>query len=112
MDTATTLQPAGPARVAGYLDDGQVSFSLRRWVLDVDIEREIAFNREKGALATSARCSRRPTLRRADINEGRITRFEEKHRGGSTGDQPQLLRAGTRAIDQSTGRGASGARPL
>ncbi|RNF84260.1 glucose-1-phosphate cytidylyltransferase [Montanilutibacter psychrotolerans] len=82
VDTGDDTQTGGRLRrVAGYLDDGPFCFTYGDGVSDVDIGATIAFHREKGALATV--CAVQPPGRfgALDINEGRITRFEEKPSG-------------------------------
>ena len=85
VDTGDNTQTGGRLlRVADYLDDGPFCFTYGDGVSDVDIGATVAFHREKGTLATV--CAVRPPGRfgALDIQEGRITRFEEKPSGDGT----------------------------
>ena len=82
VDTGDNTQTGGRLlRVAAYLGDGPFCFTYGDGVSDVDIGATVAFHREKGTLATV--CAVRPPGRfgALDIDEGRITRFEEKPSG-------------------------------
>ncbi len=84
VDTGESTQTGGRLkRVASYLD-GPFCFTYGDGVADVDISAIIAFHREKGTLATV--CAVQPPGRfgALDIEEGRITRFEEKPSGDGT----------------------------
>lgn len=82
VDTGDHTQTGGRLlRVADYLGDGPFCFTYGDGVSDVDIGATVAFHREKATLATV--CAVRPPGRfgALDIDEGRITRFEEKPSG-------------------------------
>ncbi len=84
VDTGESTQTGGRLRrVAGYLD-GPFCFTYGDGVADVDIGAIVAFHGEKRTLATV--CAVRPPGRfgALDIEEGRITRFEEKPSGDGT----------------------------
>ncbi|MEO7325009.1 MAG: glucose-1-phosphate cytidylyltransferase [Dokdonella sp.] len=85
VDTGTETQTGGRLkRVAGYLDEDAFCFTYGDGLSDVDVAATIAFHREKRALATV--CAVQPPGRfgALDINEDRITRFEEKPSGDGT----------------------------
>ncbi len=82
VDTGNSTQTGGRLkRVARYLDSEPFFFTYGDGVADIDIAAELAFHREKGALATM--CAVQPPGRFGAINiDGhRITRFEEKPAG-------------------------------
>ena len=79
VDTGKDTQTGGRLkRVARYLDGETFFFTYGDGVADIDIAAELAFHREKGALATM--CAVQPPGRfgAIDIDGHRITRFEEK----------------------------------
>ncbi|MBK6333589.1 MAG: glucose-1-phosphate cytidylyltransferase [Thermomonas sp.] len=79
VDTGNSTQTGGRLkRVASYLDGETFFFTYGDGLADIDVSAELAFHREKGALATM--CAVQPPGRFGAIGiEGhRITRFEEK----------------------------------
>jgi glucose-1-phosphate cytidylyltransferase len=85
VDTGTETQTGGRLkRVAGYLGDEPFCFTYGDGLSDVDVAATIAFHRDKRTLATV--CAVQPPGRfgALDINEDRITRFEEKPSGDGT----------------------------
>ncbi|MEO5626961.1 MAG: glucose-1-phosphate cytidylyltransferase [Dokdonella sp.] len=85
VDTGTETQTGGRLkRVGGYLDEGSFCFTYGDGLSDVDVAATIGFHREKRTLATV--CAVQPPGRfgALDINEDRITRFEEKPSGDGT----------------------------
>jgi glucose-1-phosphate cytidylyltransferase len=82
VDTGMETQTGGRLkRVADYLDDETFCFTYGDGVADVDITSELAFHRTRKTAATM--CAVQPPGRfgAIDIQEGRITRFEEKPSG-------------------------------
>lgn len=85
VDTGEHTQTGGRLkRVADYIDDSTFCFTYGDGVSDVDIAASITFHREKRTLATV--CAVQPPGRfgALDIDEGRITRFQEKPSGDGT----------------------------
>ncbi len=79
VDTGNSTQTGGRLkRVASYLDGETFFFTYGDGLADIDVSAELAFHREKGALATM--CAVQPPGRfgAIDIEGHRITRFEEK----------------------------------
>ncbi|MBK6925366.1 MAG: glucose-1-phosphate cytidylyltransferase [Thermomonas sp.] len=79
VDTGNSTQTGGRLkRVASYPDGETFFFTYGDGLADIDVSAELAFHREKGALATM--CAVQPPGRFGAIGiEGhRITRFEEK----------------------------------
>ena len=79
VDTGNETQTGGRLkRVRRYLDNETFFFTYGDGVADIDIGAELAFHRGKGALATM--CAVQPPGRfgAIDIEDHRITRFEEK----------------------------------
>jgi glucose-1-phosphate cytidylyltransferase len=79
VDTGNSTQTGGRLkRVANYLDGETFFFTYGDGLADIDVSAELAFHREKGALATM--CAVQPPGRfgAIDIEGHRITRFEEK----------------------------------
>ncbi len=79
VDTGNETQTGGRLkRVLPYLNGETFFFTYGDGVADIDIGAELAFHREKGALATM--CAVQPPGRfgAIDIDGHRITRFEEK----------------------------------
>jgi glucose-1-phosphate cytidylyltransferase len=82
VDTGVDTQTGGRLkRVADYLEDGPFCFTYGDGLADVDIGAELAFHRSTGSLATM--CAVQPPGRfgALDIEDSRITRFEEKPSG-------------------------------
>ncbi|MEZ5461946.1 glucose-1-phosphate cytidylyltransferase [Dokdonella sp.] len=82
VDTGNDTQTGGRLkRVSSYLEDESFCFTYGDGLSDVDVGEIIAFHRAKQTLATV--CAVQPPGRfgALDINEGRITRFEEKPSG-------------------------------
>lgn len=82
VDTGIETQTGGRLRkVARYLDGEAFCFTYGDGVSNVDVSASIAFHHKKKTLATV--CAVQPPGRfgALDINEGRITRFEEKPSG-------------------------------
>jgi glucose-1-phosphate cytidylyltransferase len=82
VDTGDATQTGGRLkRVASYLDEGPFCFTYGDGLSDVDIAASVAFHREQGTLATV--CAVQPPGRfgALDIEEGRISRFQEKPDG-------------------------------
>ena len=82
VDTGTDTQTGGRLkRVEDYLDDKTFCFTYGDGLSDVDVGATIEFHGLKGALATI--CAVQPPGRfgALDIEEGRITRFQEKPSG-------------------------------
>lgn len=82
VDTGIDTQTGGRLkRVANYLGGETFCFTYGDGVSSVDVSASIAFHRQKKTLATV--CAVQPPGRfgALDINEGRITRFEEKPSG-------------------------------
>ena len=79
VDTGNQTQTGGRLkRVRPYLDNETFFFTYGDGVADIDIGAELVFHRGKGALATM--CAVQPPGRfgAIDIEDHRITRFEEK----------------------------------
>jgi glucose-1-phosphate cytidylyltransferase len=82
VDTGDETQTGGRLkRVSSYLDDDTFCFTYGDGVSNVDVSASIAFHRKQQTLATV--CAVQPPGRfgALDIEEGRITRFEEKPSG-------------------------------
>jgi glucose-1-phosphate cytidylyltransferase len=82
VDTGHETQTGGRLkRVADYLESDAFCFTYGDGLSDVDITAEIAFHVNKGTLATM--CAVQPPGRfgAIDIEDNRITRFEEKPSG-------------------------------
>ncbi|MEZ5521248.1 MAG: glucose-1-phosphate cytidylyltransferase [Dokdonella sp.] len=82
VDTGIDTQTGGRLRrVMPYLDADSFCFTYGDGLSDVDVRASIAFHRSKRTLATV--CAVQPPGRfgALDINNGRITRFEEKPSG-------------------------------
>ena len=82
VDTGELTQTGGRLkRVAEFLDGETFCFTYGDGLSDVDMSAEIAFHRERGALATV--CAVQPPGRfgALDIEGTRITRFTEKPQG-------------------------------
>ncbi|MBS0193781.1 MAG: glucose-1-phosphate cytidylyltransferase [Proteobacteria bacterium] len=82
VDTGEHTQTGGRLkRVADYLDGGAFCFTYGDGLADIDVTAEIAFHRAQGGLATM--CAVQPAGRfgAIDIEDNRITRFEEKPSG-------------------------------
>lgn len=82
VDTGEQTQTGGRLRrVADYLNDETFYFTYGDGVADIDINAELAFHREQGALATM--CAVQPPGRfgAIDIERHRITNFVEKPAG-------------------------------
>jgi glucose-1-phosphate cytidylyltransferase len=85
VDTGADTQTGGRLkRVAPYLDSETFFFTYGDGVADIDITAELALHRSKGLLATM--CAAQPPGRfgAIDIDDSRITRFEEKPAGDGT----------------------------
>jgi len=85
VDTGDRTQTGGRLkRVANYLDGETFFFTYGDGVADIDITAELAFHRDNGAVATM--CAVQPPGRfgSIDIQDQRITRFEEKPAGDGT----------------------------
>ena len=85
VDTGEDTQTGGRLRrVAEYLNGDTFCFTYGDGVSDIDIRAELAFHRERGALATI--CAVQPPGRfgALDIEGHRITRFTEKPQGDGT----------------------------
>ena len=82
VDTGDATQTGGRLkRVASYLDDGPFCFTYGDGLSNVNIAASVAFHKEQGTLATV--CAVQPPGRfgALDIEEGRISRFQEKPDG-------------------------------
>jgi glucose-1-phosphate cytidylyltransferase len=82
VDTGEHTQTGGRLkRAAEFLDDEAFCFTYGDGLSDVDVSAEIAFHRDRGALATV--CAVQPPGRfgALDIEGHRITRFTEKPQG-------------------------------
>lgn len=85
VDTGDETQTGGRLkRVSSYLDEDTFCFTYGDGLSNVDVSASIAFHRKKHTLATV--CAVQPPGRfgALDIEEGRITRFEEKPSGDGT----------------------------
>ncbi len=85
VDTGHDTQTGGRLRrVADYLDEDTFCFTYGDGLADVDVGATVAFHRARGTLATI--CAVQPPGRfgALDIEEERITRFEEKPSGDGT----------------------------
>ena len=81
VDTGPETQTGGRLkRVAPYLGDETFFFTYGDGVADIDITAELAFHRDKGLLATMGAAQPPGRFGARDIDDSRITRFEEKHR--------------------------------
>ncbi len=82
IDTGEHTQTGGRLkRVADYLDGGSFCFTYGDGLADIDIKAEIAFHKSKGRLATMCAVSPPGRFGAIDIQDNRITRFEEKPSG-------------------------------
>ncbi|MGH8122364.1 MAG: glucose-1-phosphate cytidylyltransferase [Rudaea sp.] len=82
VDTGEDTQTGGRLkRVSDYLDGNTFCFTYGDGLADIDIAAELAFHRDKGTMATM--CAVQPAGRfgAIDIQDNRITRFEEKPLG-------------------------------
>ena len=85
VDTGDGTQTGGRLRrVADYLDGETFCFTYGDGVSDLDITRSLAFHRERGTLATVTAVQPPGRFGALDIDEGRITRFQEKPTGDGT----------------------------
>ena len=82
VDTGDHTQTGGRLkRVESYLDGGTFCFTYGDGLADIDITTQLAFHKARAGLATM--CAVRPPGRfgAIDIQDNRITRFEEKPSG-------------------------------
>ena len=82
VDTGDQTQTGGRLkRVARYLDGGTFCFTYGDGLADIDITAQLEFHRTRAGLATM--CAVQPPGRfgAIDIQDNRITRFEEKPSG-------------------------------
>ena len=82
IDTGEHTQTGGRLkRVADYLDGGTFCFTYGDGLADIDIKAEIAFHTSKKRLATMCAVSPPGRFGAINIQDNRITRFEEKPSG-------------------------------
>ena len=82
IDTGEHTQTGGRLkRVADYLDGGTFCFTYGDGLADIDIKAEVAFHASKKRLATMCAVSPPGRFGAIDIQDNRITRFEEKPSG-------------------------------
>jgi glucose-1-phosphate cytidylyltransferase len=82
VDTGETTQTGGRLRrVANYLDDGAFCFTYGDGLSNVDIGASIRFHREQKRLATLTAVQPAGRFGALDIEDKKITRFEEKPQG-------------------------------
>jgi glucose-1-phosphate cytidylyltransferase len=104
VDTGDQTQTGGRLRrVANYLDDETFCFTYGDGLADVDMTAEIAFHKGRHTLATM--CAVQPPGRfgAIDIEDNRITRFEEKPSGDGSWINGGFFVLETKVLDYIAG---------
>lgn len=82
VDTGEETQTGGRLkRVARYIGKGDFCFTYGDGVADVDIKKLLAFHKSKGAKATMTTVQPPGRFGALVVEDGRVTRFQEKPKG-------------------------------